>query len=339
MYVILSQKVDTDSSYSDVLFNVYHYPSRYKNQLKEGDVFVYYQGNRYSKQHRYYFGTGRVDTINTEDGENYFATLTECKPFSKKVSIYHPAGGYIEQMGYQTIRKSPVPPWRSSIRPLSAEAYNYILDTAKLENSIHAKVSVHDLKEDLKIAIRKFYLEGCNESIHSIINLSSTIADLLKMEETQSNKWSESTTLHSSSRQLSEKYSQFVEYCIHLKMTYSYKPVVLLAFFENADRDGKLSIEGVVDFVRNYYDDRRLHGLLVERKKSIYQDEGVSDNQIKKNLISNPIQAFVKSNFFNYDQKNGIFSIIPEVWASIGDNEKSLLNQIFVEKLRDYFSE
>ena len=56
MLVILSQKVDSESSYADELFNSYHYPARYKNQLHEGDIFIYYQGNRYDKSQRYYFG-------------------------------------------------------------------------------------------------------------------------------------------------------------------------------------------------------------------------------------------------------------------------------------------
>ena len=46
MLIILSQKIDTESPYSDEPFNSYHYPARYRNQIHEGDVFVYYQGNR-----------------------------------------------------------------------------------------------------------------------------------------------------------------------------------------------------------------------------------------------------------------------------------------------------
>ena len=36
MLVILSQKVDSKSSYADELFNSYHYPAKYKNQLHKG---------------------------------------------------------------------------------------------------------------------------------------------------------------------------------------------------------------------------------------------------------------------------------------------------------------
>jgi hypothetical protein len=93
MLVILSQKVDSESSYADELFHSYHYPSKYKNQLHKGDVFIYYQGNRYDKSQRYYFGVGVVREILTTDGENYYAQLIDCQRFDKKVAIYLPDGG------------------------------------------------------------------------------------------------------------------------------------------------------------------------------------------------------------------------------------------------------
>lgn len=88
MLVILSQKVDSESSYTDELFNSYHYPARYKNQLHKGDIFIYYQGNRYDKSQRYYFGVGSVGEIQTTDGENYYAKLLDCQQFERKVPIY-----------------------------------------------------------------------------------------------------------------------------------------------------------------------------------------------------------------------------------------------------------
>lgn len=38
MIVILSQRIDIQSEYEDELFKTYHYPSRYRNQLHEGDI-------------------------------------------------------------------------------------------------------------------------------------------------------------------------------------------------------------------------------------------------------------------------------------------------------------
>ena len=87
MLIILSQRIDTDSDYSDEVFETYHYPSRYKNQIHEGDTFVYYQGNRYVKEQRYYYGVGTIGQITNFDDENYYASLINVRKFNTKVPI------------------------------------------------------------------------------------------------------------------------------------------------------------------------------------------------------------------------------------------------------------
>lgn len=161
MLVILSQKVDSESSYADELFNSYHYPARYRNLLHKGDIFIYYQGNRYDKSQRYYFGVGTIGEILTTDGENYYAKLLDCRKFEKKVPIYLPDGGYVEQLGYDSVRKSVNPPWQSSIRPLSQEAFGYILNAAGIQYvpAATSDTSVDELKEQLKQSVRDFFVK------------------------------------------------------------------------------------------------------------------------------------------------------------------------------------
>lgn len=58
MLIIMSQKEGSNSTYTDQQFCTYRYPSRYRNQLHNGDIFIYYQGNRYDKSQRsinYYY--------------------------------------------------------------------------------------------------------------------------------------------------------------------------------------------------------------------------------------------------------------------------------------------
>lgn len=97
----------------------------------------------------------------------------------KKVPIYLPENKYIEQLGYETVRKSPTPPWQSSIRPLSEEAYQYILANAGGLISIQT-TSVDTLKDELKQFIRSFYLENNTDAILKIKEISTQIADAVK---------------------------------------------------------------------------------------------------------------------------------------------------------------
>lgn len=175
MIKILSQKVDDISTYQDILFQTYHFPSRYLNQLNVGDIFVYYQGDRHKVNNRYYFGVGRVAEIQTNDKMNYYATLVDCKRFKHKVPIYLPEGGYVEQLDYDTVRKSITPPWQSSVRPLSQKAFEYILNASGIHYSFIPLESLELLREKLKDAVRAFFVENEDSAIILIGSIASEI--------------------------------------------------------------------------------------------------------------------------------------------------------------------
>ena len=183
MLIILSQRIDTDSDYSDEVFETYHYPSRYKNQIHEGDTFVYYQGNRYVKEQRYYFGVGTIGQITSFDEENYYASLINVRKFNNTVPIYLPDGKYVEQLGYETVRKSPTPPWQSSVRPLSQQAYDYIISAAGIQQEAESQTSVEALKEQLKTHIRAFYLDNDNNSVIEIRDTANKIIRAMNIAE------------------------------------------------------------------------------------------------------------------------------------------------------------
>lgn len=173
MIIILSQKVDSDSAYSgDEVFKTYHYPGRYRNQIHTGDIFIYYQGNRYDRSQRYYFGTGCIGNIVMEDEENYYAELLNAVPFEKKIPIYLPNGGYVESLRYDKVRKKINPPWQSSVRPLSEEAYRYILQHSGSSEMIEK------YNNELKKAIQNYYIDKDKSSILEIIESAQQLARL-----------------------------------------------------------------------------------------------------------------------------------------------------------------
>ena len=178
MIIILSQKIDTSSGYEgDELYKVYHYPAKYKNQIHSGDIFVYYQGDRYVKANRYYFGMGEIGEIRQEDNDNYFVELLNGVKFKIKVPIYLPQEGYVEQLDYEEIRKSKNPPWQSSIRPLSRKAYEYILSQSGGERTIN------NYNNDLKEAIRSYFMAGDKKALVRIIKYAKLLREIYDIND------------------------------------------------------------------------------------------------------------------------------------------------------------
>jgi len=339
MLVVLSQKVDSESSYADELFKSYHYPARYKNQLHEGDTFVYYQGNRYDKSQRYYFGTGTIGKILTTDGENYYAELVNCRRFEKRIPIYLPDGGYVEQLDYESVRKSINPPWQSSIRPLSQKAYAYIINAAGLQTTPkpESNDSIDELKDKLKLAVKDFYVEGNSSAIYRIESIAATIGrstSALKKEE-QNKQVIKCSSLEAPSKKLSD----FLDYCKTMKMSYSYKPVLILALLHFGNESGRILIGQAATYFRGYYSDRKMRGLPIEKKRCIYLRDDVTDNQIVANLIANPVKALVESGYFFYDEASHVFSVSPEIWTVADSSSKSMITEICRQRLNDYYKD
>lgn len=338
MLVILSQKVDTESTYMDELFHTYHYPARYKNQLHTGDIFIYYQGDRFEKAHRYYFGIGRIGEILTTDGIDYYAQLLDCQRFERNVPIYLPDGGYIEQLGYESVRKSLLPPWQSSIRPLSQQAYDYILNLAGMQHKPDPAESVETLNEHLRDAIRTYFVGKDKKAILRIESIAAAIARAENIAAGNSESTSNEENGFRPSVGSNDKLAAFTQYCREMKMSYSYKAVLIMAMMQKSDSSGNLHINEAVAYFRNFYSARRAQGLCVEKKPCIYLRSDITDKQIEANLIANPVRVLVESGYFFFNAETQVFSVSPEIWHVLDKKNKTLLIRICGQRLKKYYA-
>ena len=324
MYIILSQRKDIEMSYSDSLFSVYHYPAKYKNQIHEGDVFIYYQGDRTNKEHRVYFGTGTVGKIHTKDGISYYADLINCMSFEKEVSIYLEGDPkYIETFGYDTIRNSPNPPWQSSIRPLSNQAYNYIITHAGELKKMKSADSEDELKSELKHAIKKYYLDGDTEGLKEAYSI---IGDILGKDA-----YPEQTGL----THCNEDVVAFIDYCKSMKMSYSYKAVLLLALVNTPDLS--ITISDAVNFFRELYNKRKQNHQRIEKKNCLYQRNDLSDNEIADNIKQNPVRVIMNSGYFEYDKDKLMFSVKQKKKKNFTNENREEVRKTCYQKLKAYY--
>ena len=66
----------------------------------------------------------------------------------------------------------------------------------------------------------------------------------------------------------------FMKMVDDMDMSYSYKPVLLKAVFAHADSRGRVKIDDIVTYFKNYYEGRRAQGLVVEKPNSIFAKGG-----------------------------------------------------------------
>lgn len=327
MYIILSQRKDLELSYSDDLYKTYHFPARYKNQISTGDTFVYYQGDRFDRTHRIYFGTGKIGTIYTTDEESYYAELYDCYTFENEIPIYlNNDEGYVETLGYDSIRKIPNPPWQSSIRPLSEQAYKHIISKAGKLIAIAENKNIDKLKNNLKAAIKGYYLGGYLENLRTAVTIANQI-----LGENNITTFASGANLKST-----PSVTSLIDYCRSMRMSYSYKPVLILSLLKSEKLSVTLS--DAVDFFRCFYEERRRNGQKIEKQNCIYQSSSTSDAMIAKNILSNPLKALLKSGYFEYIADENIIRIIDSISQQITRDDIKMLESICHQKLYTYFS-
>lgn len=291
MYIILSQRVDLESDYADDLYQLYHFPSRYRNQIHKGDVFIYYQGDRYVREHRYYFGTGRIDRIWSDDGENYYASIVNGKQFSNKVPIYSGPNTYYESSSYKEIRKSEQPPWQSSIRPLSSEAYRLILGLAGNLISVGPEISdsLNAMELQLKRVVKDYYLNKRVEAILEIRSLADRIANRQGLN-------------YNNHELPTGEAIQLDVHCREMPMSYSYKAVLILGMLDLGNGIHPVNIDNMTSYFLDFYDNRRSAGKRPE-KNGLYCKSVISADQVKANIETNPLKALHAAGVLEYDGK------------------------------------
>lgn len=111
---------------------------------------------------------------------------------------------------------------------------------------------------------------------------------------------------------------EFLDFTKSKKLSKSYKPVMLRAFFQLVDRQGKVKIDDLVKEFRDYYIQRENAGEPLERSGSLMVNPiNASDLDVKKLIITNPLERFLIKNFIEYFPDEGILRIAPQLWQEL----------------------
>lgn len=184
-----------------------------------------------------------------------------------------------------------------------------------------------------------------SETIESYLREGKLVPDLIvPMSEHRTFKYFKEETLEKYASQFEwtlinddNRKDLFMEMVRQMDMSYSYKPVLLMAILKNADSKGRIKLSDIVEYFRNYYETRRSNGTKVEKPNSIYAKDGYKDKDIEKNILINPFKRFEDMQMLRHTKTLGIIEVDSTVWQRLANNDKEQIKQICEEKLVEYY--
>ena len=136
----------------------------------------------------------------------------------------------------------------------------------------------------------------------------------------------------------SNRKDMFMDMIRQMDMSYSYKPVLIKAVMTYADDKGRIRLEDIVNYFRNYYEGRRAAGIKVEKANSIFAKGGYTDKEAERNILSNPFKRFEDMQMLRHTKTLGIVQLDESVWKRLSKEEKADIEKICDAKLTEYYN-
>lgn len=191
--------------------------------------------------------------------------------------------------------------------------------------------------------IRKVDVQA--ETIERYIKDGLILPDLIvPMSETRKLKFFNEETVEKYAAQYgwkiitdSNRKDLFMEMINQMDMSYSYKPVLIKAVLKFADEKGRVKLEDIVAYFRQFYESRRAQGLIVEKANSIFAKDGYTDKEAERNILSNHFRRFEDMDMLHHTKTLGIVAVDSTVWKALSFDEKQTVETICDKKLEEYY--
>jgi hypothetical protein len=130
---------------------------------------------------------------------------------------------------------------------------------------------------------------------------------------------------------------KFMKMCIEMKMTYSYKPVLIKAILQYSDEKGRTKITKIINYFKQYYNWRKTQGLFVEKSGSLFSRDNITDKEVGHLILSNPYKRFEIMQMLEYDRTTGFINVAPAIWGKLSDENKAVIKNVCDQRLKEYF--
>lgn len=188
-------------------------------------------------------------------------------------------------------------------------------------------------------------VDASSETVEKYIREGEIISDLIvPISEHRTFKYFTEETLEKTAEKFGwqlindeNRKELFMEMIRQMDMSYSYKPVLIKAILANADAKGRIKLDDIVAYFRNFYEGRRNCRLVVEKSNSIFAKGGYTDKDAQRNILSNPFKRFEDMQMLRHTKTLGIVEVEPTVWKKLSNEDKEEMVKICDDKLESYY--
>ena len=256
-----------------------------------------------------------------------------------KLKDYH-AGGLV--LGKSGERQAELDLYRRGEKPLAVVDYPVDATDYEAVNIFNWQEEAAGMISQMEFVRR---VDVQSETIESYVNSGKIVPDLvIPISEHRTFKYFKEETLEQyaamygwqiiSDENRKDLFMQMVE---QMDMSYSYKPVLLKAILANVDDKGRVKIDDIVIYFKNFYEERRQNKLIVEKPNSIFAKGGYTDKEAERNILSNPFKRFEDMDMLHHTKTLGIIEVDRSIWKNLSPADKHHILEICDNKLKEYY--
>lgn len=133
--------------------------------------------------------------------------------------------------------------------------------------------------------------------------------------------------------------AMFMDMVKQMTMSYSYKPVFLLAMLKNMDETGSAKLADVAADFAKFYEDRRAKGLSPEKKTCIFTKGGYTSKEVEQLILRMPFRRFEDMHVVHHAKQLGTIQFYKTLFNQLTEDDFDQIRESSNEALRRYFGE
>jgi superfamily II DNA or RNA helicase len=249
-----------------------------------------------------------------------------------QINTYRPP---FDQILTQTTKNDP--PFLTNVNLVETEVALEPIDIFTFEKLYDQTLSAEQLARELFISTSTImnWIKKKEISADYELPIGRKSIYLFKKEQVETIRSSKNLKVHNETT-IVEDFWDFIE---ERDYTFSYKIYFLLSFLDKVDLEGNLEIEKLYDCYQNYYTQRYIRGLKIEKKTSPYHQIEFLKNKeaMIQSILNNPYEKFERKRFMSYAQDLSLICMHHKIWAELNQSGKieKLRNQL-IEDLSNY---